>query len=162
MRVPLQILIIVLLFAVSCGSPPDQGFTPALPQDMIRDFNHPARVVYAVFLELLAEKDIDIMAVNEEDMTVISDFIPLDLESETAQAVIFLEEGERFINSAKYDVTAAFIPQDDNSTQVRFIVKIDKYTRGLMSYYSWKEQPTNGYIERELFAQLTIKLQTIK
>lgn len=153
------IIVILSLLVMSCGSGPDSGFTPAVPQDIVRDFQYPVSVVFAVYQQVLAENDIDIMTVDEENFSVISDFTPLDLDSETAKAVVFLEEGERFINSAKYDVTAAFIPKTENITQVRLIVKIDKYTRGLMSYYSWKEQPTNGFIERDLFTKLTLALQ---
>jgi len=143
----------------ACGSGPDEGFVPAMPQDKIRTLPYPVETIWSAYLEMLERKDIDLLITDRENRTIVTDFIPMEPKSEMGKAVIFREEGEYSVGGAKYDITAVMTEAEENRTTVRLEAKIDKYTRSWYSYFSWKNQPSNGYIERNVFAELALSLQ---
>ena len=151
-----HILLCFLIFAVSgifCGEEP-RAFVPVMPSQKVHRFARDFETVWGALVTILEFKDIDIEAIDKEKGSIITDFIPIDPKSDFGKSAIFPEKGERIIDKAKYDMTIVVTSVDDNQTSVEIIVNLSKYSRSLMSYYSWKDQLSSGFIEQQLFEEL--------
>lgn len=151
-----HIVLCCLIFAVSgifCGEEP-RGFVPVMPSQKVHRFARDFETVWGALVTILEIKDIDIETVDKEKGSIITDFIPIDVKSDFGKSAIFPEKGERIIDKAKYDMTIVVTSVDDNQTSVEIIVHLSKYSRSLMSYYSWKDQLSSGFIEQQFFEEL--------
>ena len=158
MKKPVYIAASLLLLLNACQTHTREGFVPVLPHENISTYPYPVEAVWELCFELIEENDIDIDFIDTDNMIIISSFIPIDPESELGKAVIFPEEGETIIESAKYYMNVTMRREENNVTTVQLDISISRYTRSLMTYYSWKEQLSNGYIERKFFNDLAAKL----
>lgn len=146
-------IIICMLFIQACAEEP-RDFVPVTPDQKIRTFSHSYDAVWSRLIAYLEKQDIDIKSIDKESGSIITDFIPIDPKSPLGEAVIFPEKGERIIESAKYDMVIGVKKVDEKKTSVQVDVHLSKYSRPLMTYYSWKPQLSNGYIEKKLFEEL--------
>ena len=145
-----------LIFVVSgifCGEEP-QAFVPVMPSQKIHRYSRDFETVWGALVTILEIKDIDIDVIDKEQGSIITDFIPFDPKSEFGRSAIFPEEGERIIDKAKYDMTIVVKPVDEDQTSIEVIVHLSKYSRSMMSYYSWKDQLSSGFIEQQLFEEI--------
>lgn len=156
-----KILLIILSITTAlqtCGEEP-KGFVPVMPDQKIRTFAHDFDTVWGGILTILETRDIDIDVINKEKGLIITDFIPIHTDSELGKSVIFPEKGEKIIHLAKYDMTIVVTVSGDSGTSVEVNVHLSKYSRSLMTYYSWKDQLSNGFIEQQLFDELARMLK---
>jgi hypothetical protein len=150
------IFLFVLFIGVSgiyCGEEP-QAFIPVMPSQRVQQFARDFETVWGALVTILEIKDIDIEAIDKEKGSIITDYIPFDPKSEFGRSATFPEKGERMIDKAKYDMVIAVKPLGEDQTSVELIVHLSKYSRSMMSYYSWKDQLSSGFIEKQLFEEL--------
>jgi len=159
MKKPVFVIIAVIVCFSACETEPDQGFMPVLPSQKVRTYPYSFALVWNAIMDLIVLNDIDLIMIDSDKGQVVTDFIPLDPKSEMGKKVIFREEGERIIKSAKYDITFALNSIDENTTRVKLDVHIDKSSRSLWSYYSMKEQLSNGYIEKKFLDDIAALLE---
>ena len=137
-----------------------RGFTPVMPGQQIRTFTYSFDAVWSGLLTLIEKQDIDLLTVDKELGSIITDFIPLDPRSPTGRAALFPEKGERAIEKAKYDMVIVVRRLDENKASVHVDVHLGKYSRSsFISYYKWNDQLSNGYIEKKLFDDLETVLK---
>jgi len=149
--------LVVLMCA--CQPQPEREFVPVTPEQKVRSFPLPFDTVYEILLDMLKRQDIDLSEADRDLGTVATRPIPINPESETGKSVLFKTGWEVSINTGKYDIRFKLKKTGENSTRVEIAVRIEKYSRTLFLYYSWKEQPSNGYIERKIFDDLAAALE---
>jgi len=145
-----------LLF--SCSSAQDEGFTPVKPQDKVMTFPYPAEEVWKAVHIVLAQNDkIDIGETDTDNMIIETLAIPLDPDSEMGKAVFYKESGEFFVHLGKYFMVITLKALSENNTRVFLEVEISKKVRSYR-YFKWNPQPSNGYIERKFFNDLSLAI----
>ena len=156
-----KLLFTVLLFfafGVYCDGEQPRGFVPVMPDQKIRSFHYPFETVWTSLVQVLEYQDIAIETLDKSLGTIIADFIPLDPKSKLGNETLFPEPGERIIEKAKYDMVIAVKKANENETTVLVEVNVGKYSRSLLSYYAWRDQLSNGIIEKNLFVDLQREL----
>lgn len=146
-------IIIFMLIIPACSEKP-RGFVPIMPNQKIRTFDYSYDAVWSRLIAYLEKQDIDIELVDKELGFIITYFIPIDPKSTVGKAALFPEKGERIIEKAKYDMVIVVKKVDEKKTSVHVDVHLSKFSRSLFDYYNWKDQLSNGYIEKKLFEEL--------
>jgi len=127
---------------------------PIMPDQKIRNFDNSYDAVWVRLIAYLEKQDIDIEIVDKELGLIITYFIPIDPKSILGKAALFPGKGERIIEKAKYDMIIVVKKVDKKKTSVQVDVHLSKFSRSLFDYYNWKDQLSNGYIEKKLFEEL--------
>ena len=149
-------ILLVLLLAVSCA----KQMKTVDPIATVRVYAAPLDTVGKVLLTLMAEYDLKVIEIEREDGVIRTDFTEFEADSDMGKAALQAVSSSEQIQKGRFKLDVFFEEYIENSVKVRIDCTVEKFAgANAEANFHWQSQPSNGEIEKRVFATLEERLK---
>jgi len=149
-------ILLVLLMVASCA----KQMTTVNPIATVRVYAAPLETVGKVLLTLMAEYDLKVIGIEREEGIIRTDFTEFEADSDIGKAALQAVSTSEKIQKGRFKLNVFFDEMVENSVKVRIDCTVEKFAgSNAEANYRWQSQPSNGEIEKRVFARLEERLK---